>query len=134
MLVDRDHLDLNWAGTMLQGMAAIGAVDEELQLALTLSLAGDQEINPAYREVPESIWEHPVTSLLPERTREVAELLARLGGTGFPLVRDIRAYLVSRPDWRWDGPSEYFPRQFRLLREFYATAAARGLCVALWWD
>jgi hypothetical protein len=122
-----DHLDLNWAGLMLRKVAVCSAVAADLQRGLDLSLEGDVEINPAYRDAQDTIWEHPVASLSSPLVRNTADILTRLSRAGFPSNDAVEAYLSSVPmEHRPQDPGAYLSNQFLTLRDFYTEAAARG--------
>jgi hypothetical protein len=75
---------------------------------------GKYEVNPAYRDLPiPTIWEHPVTAFEPADVRQRAEEL-----TAVPLEH--------LPPW--------LAEQVVVLRDFYASAAERGMAIAFWWD
>ena len=75
-----DHLDLNWSPRPLEQAAIRSGLPAEVAESLRQACAGEEEINPAYREVAYSVWEHPVTALEPAAVREVAAVLERWRG------------------------------------------------------
>lgn len=114
-----DHLDLSWYPAALNDAAADEDALPDLRDALRLAANGRTEVNPAYREAPGSVWEHPVTALAPAQVAEVSSALSRLADSGFPRAEHGRDGL---------GPA------FTSLLEFYAEAARRQLGVIMWWD
>ncbi|MCO1580891.1 YfbM family protein [Crossiella sp. SN42] len=136
---DEDRLDLNWWPGALTRAWALAGVDARTLAVLRRGFDGDGEVNPAYREHPGTIWEHPVVALEASRVGEVAEALravppttvqaavpsnaeeaeAALGGIAREAVGDLAGQLA---------------RQHAILRDFYGEAARRGLAVVLWWD
>jgi hypothetical protein len=117
-----DHLDLDWAPDGLL-KATRPALDEAAVAAVRRALDGDEEINPAYRDRPGSVWEHPVTALDPAAVAVVAAQLRRI---------DPVAVTAVRPDEQ-PGP-DYLLTHFTALRAFYDGAAGRRLATVLWWD
>ena len=118
-LSSTDYLDADWYPTSLLDAAQRAQAEPELLASLTLAFQGGAEVNPAYRDVPDSVWEHPVTSLPPDTVTEVAAALDRLLLSGFPAddlgVRGLR-------------------EAFRAVSNFYSEAVGRGLAVVMWWD
>jgi hypothetical protein len=118
-----DHLDLDRSPAGLLRAARL-TLDESDVAALRRALEGDEEVNPAFRDHPHTIWEHPVTALEPAAVAEVAGRLRRFDpGT---------AVVGPPPD---DVPSvEYLREHLVALRAFYDGAADRGLATVMWWD
>ena len=132
-----DYLDLNWSPVPLRRAAALAELPHELLAAVQRSCRGDTEINPAYRDHPRTIWEHPVNAIEPDAVESIAALLQRW--TPADIVRAV-------PDDRTlaeqalpygempERPRTYLSEHFELLRRFYAEAADRHLAMAMWWD
>ncbi|MFJ6673240.1 hypothetical protein ACIQMJ_19190 [Actinosynnema sp. NPDC091369] len=132
-----DHLDLDWWPVLLKRAwerAGVGA-----QATMRLALDGDDEVNPSYRDHPDTIFDHPVTALEPPRVGEVAAALRAVP----PEV--VRAAVPSgrdRVEAEWGAMAAevvgdlagHMAEQHALLRDFYVQAAERGLAVVLWWD
>ena len=136
--LDRDeYLDLNWAPAPLEQAARIAQVPACLLEGLARATAGGEEANAAYREMPDSIWEHPVTSLNPTEVRRVHEQLQELRRVDFLASATAPEALVragaelSPPE---ADPLEKLRPHFQALCDFYATAVERRLGVLMWWD
>lgn len=130
-----DYLDLNWWPTALKRAAAASAARSALSDAIDRACHGGIEVNPAYRDAPVTIWEHPVTALEPSAVCEVAADLGRVDPAdlldGLPRdpeeaqralgleARDVHAGLVE---------------QYAFLQRFYVEACEHGLATAMWWD
>jgi hypothetical protein len=130
-----DHLDPDWAPAPLVRAFELAHVDEPVVVALRRALDGDEEINAAYRDHPDTVWEHPVTALGSDVVAEFAALLTQvrpevvmatvpdrvvtartsLGVFTFDERRHLHGHLVA-------------------LQDFYAHAARQHLTVALWSD
>lgn len=119
MLPACDYLDLNWYPNDLLVAARQAGVEPQLVAALNYACEGQREVNPAYREVPESIWEHPVNYLSPVEVVSVASDLHRLAQADF-------ARQPLKPKRLEDAFSD--------LVGFYAEAAKRSLAIMMWWD
>jgi len=134
-LADDDYLDVDWAPSLLLAAAdatPIGAADRE---QLRRAFEGDAEVNLAYREVPDSIWEHPVCAVDEEAVRLVAETLRRLVGSGFPSMEVATAAVASyAATFRPSDPHSYLRRHLEAVAAFYTEAARREACVMVWWD
>ncbi|MFI9811976.1 hypothetical protein [Saccharothrix variisporea] len=132
---ERDHLDMDWWPQDLVTIWALLGVPDGLRHAFD----GDDEVNPAYRDRPDSVFVHPVTALEPHRVGEVAEALRAITVEAVRAVvpadrRRAAAVLGEHvSDIRASLP-ELFAEQHGLLRDFYLDAARRGLAVVLWWD
>lgn len=83
LLGSDDYLDLDWAPALLVATAEAAGLDDALRRGLQLAMSGEGEVNPAYRDRADSVWEHPVSSLAPHRVREVAHVLDTLARTKF---------------------------------------------------
>lgn len=132
-----DHLDLDWAPAALARVFELAHVDEPIVVALRRSLDGDDEINAAYRDHPDTVWEHPVTALEPDAVAEVAALLRRVKPKAVMVVLPDEpvAAQASLGSSAFHGhPRRYLHRHLAALQDFYARAARRHLAVALWWD
>ncbi|MDQ3788451.1 MAG: YfbM family protein, partial [Actinomycetota bacterium] len=134
---DEDHLDMGWWPAILERAWERSGADASAVLRHALN--GGGEVNPAYRDHPDTVWEHPVTALEPPRVDEIAQALravppeavraavpstpdeieAALGGTAREVVGDL---------------AEQLARQHTVLRDFYTGAARQRLAVVLWWD
>ena len=113
-----DYLDANWYPTHLLDAAQRAEAEPDRLAALALAFQGETEVNPAYRDMPDGVWEHPVTSLPPNKVVEVAAALDELLLNGFP-------------------PHDVVPglsQMFRAVANFYSEAARRGLAIVMWWD
>ncbi|ONI71707.1 hypothetical protein BWI15_16270 [Kribbella sp. ALI-6-A] len=131
-LKSSDYLDLDWAPTLLMQAAMIARVDAKLLAALTRATRGEGELNPAYRDMPETIWEHPVSSLSSTQVAEIDKSLQVLAGLDFPSAHDAFGRLPQFE--RMDRPAAYLCEHFRALCDFYRGAAERGFGTIMWWD
>lgn len=133
-LAEGDYLDLDWAPSWLE-QAAVAAGLPGLAAALELATGGRGEVNPAYREHPDTIFEHPVASLDAEEVAGLAAELRRLLPPDFPPEGVVAGLWAEAQDtYRPDDPQAYLRRHARALGRFYAEAAERGLAVVMWWD
>lgn len=136
--LDRDdYLDLNWAPAPLEQAAKVAQVPASLVSALTRATGGGNEVNPAYREMPDSIWEHPVTSLDSTGVRRAHEQLQELSRLSFLSSATAAEALVRLGDDfppTVGDPMGYLRTHFQALCGFYATAVERQLSVLMWWD
>jgi hypothetical protein len=100
------------------------ALGDDAVTSLQRAVDGDQEVNPAYRDRPDTVWEHPVTALDPTAVAEVAAGLRQV---------DPDAAVADRS--AAGAPSvEYLRGHLAALRAFYDGAADRGLATVMWWD
>ncbi|MCW2913119.1 MAG: hypothetical protein JWN52_1187 [Actinomycetia bacterium] len=134
-----DYVDLDWAGSALTRIWELAGVDARIMAALRRALHGDTEVNAAYRDHPDTVWEHPVTALESAAVAQVAGALQEV---------EAQAVLVALPsnlhearadgglDWKGSESDlrKYLARHFTVLRSFYEEAARRDLAVVLWWD
>jgi Domain of unknown function (DUF1877) len=112
-----DHLDLDWAyGGLVRMCEHAGAA-----LAVRRAMTGDDEVNPAYRDRPDTVMEQP-RALEPPA---VAALSAALHAV------DLEEALAALPA---GDPRAYLGGHFTALRAFYATAADRRLATVIWCD
>jgi hypothetical protein len=132
-----DYLDLGWAPAPLVEAAKAAQISAALIKALASATNGAREVNPAYREAPDRIWEHPVTSLGSTAVRrvhgqfqELSDLAYLSSGTATEAF-DRLGDNFPPPD---GDPMDYLHPHFRALCDFYATAAERQLSVLMWWD
>jgi hypothetical protein len=130
-----DYLDLDWAPRLLQRVAEASGISPNLALALNRAMEGDGEVNPAYRDAPDSIWEHPVASLDAATVADVSASLKQLADVA-PLTHEtVGRAVVGLP--RHDVPEQafdYLKGHFDALCAFYADAANRGLAIIMWLD
>ena len=82
-LKSSEYLDLDWAPSLLKQAAAAADVDAELLGALDRATSGEGEVNPTYREMPDSIWEHPASFLRSTQVAAVDKLLQTLARLDF---------------------------------------------------
>ena len=132
-----EYLDLDWAPAPLIRVFELAQVSTPIAAALRRGLNGDVEINPAFRDRRDTVWEHPVTALEPAIVADVAALLGQVdpGAVLAALPEDATAALLCIGMRQFDGhPRSYLQRHLAALRDFYAHAAHRRLAVALWWD
>ncbi|MEU4479210.1 DUF1877 family protein [Micromonospora sp. NPDC023966] len=137
LLPAADHLDLDWSPAALCRAAELGPAAPATVAALRRALDGDAEINPAYRDRAEAVWEHPVTALEPAGVAEVAARLAAADPEVVPAAVTAEPALAAArlglPAVDGD-PRRHLRGHLVALREFYQAAARRGLAVAAWWD
>ena len=132
-----DYLDLDWAPAPLEQAARVAQVPASLVSALVSATRGGEEVNPAYREMPDSVWEHPVTSLdsaTVQRVHEQLQELSRLDFLSSGTAAEAFARLGDRFSPPVGDPVDYLRPYFRALAGFYTTAAERQLSVLMWWD
>lgn len=130
-----DYLDLDWSPAILEGAALFSRVPSERLQILAHATGGKHELNPAYRDLPSSIWQHPVTYNPADQVLKVHSILRALAGAGFPAAAATRAAVAQLDGGvsSADAP-EYLGMHFEALNDVYCIAAARGLHVAMWWD
>ncbi|MEQ4305387.1 hypothetical protein ABNF97_29070 [Plantactinospora sp. B6F1] len=137
LLSSSDYLDLDWAPAPLLGVFELARVGPPILAGLRRGLGGDTEVNPAYRDRPESVSGHPVTALESDAVAEVAGLLGQAEPQTVlvALPEDAASARLSIGMRDFDGhPGPYLHRHLVALRAFYADAARRRLAVVLWWD
>ena len=117
-LASTEYLDLNWAPAELVAAAVAANVEAARITSLRRAFEGDFEVNPEYREVPDTIWEQPVNAVEPGGVAEIAHALREI-----PL--DVFERFAS---------PHGLPAFFTALLGFYETAAQQGLAIAMWWD
>lgn len=136
---EADYLDLDWWPAVLVRSWEWAGVDARTLAVARRAFDGDDEVDSAYRDHPDTIWEHPVTSLDPDDVAEVAEalrtpaLVAALAAVPSDPA-DLEAALGGIVRGWGDDIAGRAVAQHALLRDFYAEAAGRGLATVLWWD
>ncbi|MGI8336389.1 DUF1877 family protein [Actinomadura scrupuli] len=134
-----DYADLDWAGSAMIRVCELADLDARIVAALRRALDGDAELNAAYRDHPDTVWEHPVTALDPTAVAQVSGVLGKLE------PQAVLAALPSDPheataaigeNWEnFEGDLRgYLARHFTALLSFYEETAQRNLAVVLWWD
>lgn len=130
---------MDWWPSTLKRVWALTGADGRTLARLRRCFEGAEEVNPAYRDHPETIWEHPVTALEPPQVGEVAEAL-------FAVTPDaVRAVMLSdsgriETELGKDAlalggdQAGQLAREHTVLRDFYEEAARRRLAIVLWWD
>ncbi|GGP52686.1 DUF1877 family protein [Saccharothrix coeruleofusca] len=133
-----DHLDLDWWPAVLERVWERTDIAPAALPVLRRAFHGDEEVNPAYRNHPDTVWEHPVTALEPEVVAEVADALRALSpkavraavpedsGGVQAVLRGVASEVV--------GLRDEVVRQYIALRDFYGEAADRERAAVLWWD
>lgn len=137
LLAGGDYLDLDWARTPLLRMIEYFGCDDGATAALRRAVAGDAELNPAYRGTTDSVFEHPVTALEHDAVATIAHALRRIDPAAVvaALPTDATAARAVAQLTGFDGhPGPYLHHHLAVLREFYLTASQRGLAMVLWWD
>jgi hypothetical protein len=134
-----DYRDLNWWPAVLKRVWELARVDAQTLAVLRRGLDGDGEVNPAYRDHPDTIWEHPVTFLEPDGVGEIADALRTLDPEAIraavpPNSDHTDAVIGSMYREGLDNLPEHVAKQFATLRDFYDEAVRRRLAVVLWWD
>jgi hypothetical protein len=136
---DEDYLDLNWWPIILRRAWELTGASARALAVLQRGFDGDEEVNPAYRDHPNTIWEHPVTALEPPQVGEVAEALRAV------MPEAVHAVVPSNPDQieaklgklardMIGDLAEQLAQQHTILRDFYTEAARRQLAIVQWWD
>ncbi|MFE3174133.1 DUF1877 family protein [Amycolatopsis sp. NPDC059090] len=136
---DEAYLDLNWWPVILKRAWAMAGADERTFALLRRGFDGDEEVNPAYRDYPYGIIDHPVTALEPPEVKAVAEALRSLTPEAVHAVvpsdpEQIEAKLSPTALEVRGDLAGYLAEQHTILRDFYEEAARRQLAVVLWWD
>jgi hypothetical protein len=130
-----DYLDLDWSPRPLELAAA--QVSTALRDAIREACSGGYEINPAYRDRHETIFEHPVRGLEPKVVRAVAAALLRWSPddvvAALPTDPAAAKQLVAMAEFS-GHPRDYLRGHYDALRRFYESAAAGELATANWWD
>ena len=135
---DDDYVDLDWSPRPLELLAA--RVDARLSEAIAQVCSGaGAEINPAYRDHPLTIFDHPVLALEPDAVREVAAVMARWPPdqllAALPYDRRAALTLIAIRLSEFSGhPHDYLHGHYESLRRFCAEAAAAGMAVVSWGD
>ncbi|GAA4598011.1 hypothetical protein GCM10023194_74410 [Planotetraspora phitsanulokensis] len=132
-----DHLDLDWAPAGLIQIAELSGMDPHPVAALRRALRGDSEVSPAYRDHPNTIWEHPVTALDADTVGGVAAVLGSLPDAASVLVPPAGHAAWNAFDKApqgLDDPRGYLILHLTALLEFYDQAARRRWAVVMWWD
>ena len=130
-----EYLDLDWSPGPLETLAA--QIGTELSAAIREACAGGEEINPAYREFPRSIFLHPVRALEPDAVRAVAAALTRIEPEDLIVLLPPDAEAAKQlagMDEFIGHPGAYLREHYGALRRFYEFAAASGQATATWWD
>ncbi|MYW92466.1 hypothetical protein G3I59_18080 [Amycolatopsis rubida] len=122
---ERDYCDLDWWPVVLKSAWQLTGADDR---TLAAGFDGDEEVNPACRDVLYSIDGHPVAEavcgITPDAVRAVVP----------PDPEQIEARLGSLAREALGDPAEHLAEQHTVPREFYVEAARRELAVARWWD
>lgn len=122
-----DYLDLNWWPIVLRRLGELPGGEHPDMSVLSRAFDGHDEVNPAYRDHPTTVWEHPVTALEPDVVDAIAAELRTLApeavGAAVPLASG-----------QADAGAAQVVQAFVMLRDFYVEAAQRRLAVVLWWD
>ncbi|MFD5092506.1 hypothetical protein ACFWMR_18020 [Amycolatopsis thailandensis] len=134
-----DYLDLNWWPSALKRTWALIGVDALSLDVLHRGFDGAEEVNPAYRDFPNTIFEHPVTALNPDQVAEVANVLRALAPervhAAVPAERDEAAASLGAYVRDVIGDlAVLLAEQHAILRDFYDEAASRRLAMVMWWD
>lgn len=136
---DEDYLDLNWWPVILKRAWELTGASARALGALQRGLDGDEEVNPSYRDHPNTIWEYPVTALEPPQVGEVAGVLRAVTPEAVQAVvpsdpDQIEAKLGKLARDVIGDLAEQLAHQHTMLRDFYDGAARRQLAVLQWWD
>lgn len=134
---DEDHLDMNWWPDILKRAWELAGPDG--LVVLRRAFDGDDEVNPAYRDHPDTISAHPVTALEPPRVGETADALRAVPPEAVHAVvpadpDQIEAKLGKLARDVIGDLAEQLSRQHTIMRDFYYEAACRDLAIMLWWD
>lgn len=137
LLPESDYLDLDWAPTPLIRACEAAHVSPPVLAALRRALDGDSEINPAYRDRADTVWQHPVNEITADVVAELATLLARVEPeivlAALPHDGQAASKILGTTTFE-EHPGSYLRRHFVALRAFYVDAADRQLAIAIWWD
>jgi hypothetical protein len=131
------YLDLDWAPSGLVRACEVAGVAAGTVAALRRALDGDEEVNPAYHESPDTVWEHPVTGLAPPAVAEIAAAVHQIRPQAvlacLPLDADAAKTAIGMNDLLVH-PRGYLQPHLAALRSFYDAAARSRQAVVLWWD
>jgi hypothetical protein len=133
-----DYLDLNWWPIALKRIGELPVAGHSGVAVLGHAFGGTREVNPAYRDHPDTVWWHPVTALEPDAVEQIAGALRVLTPEAVraavpPTPGEAEALLGSELRGV-DNLADRLAHQFTLLRDFYDEAARRHLAVVFWWD
>jgi hypothetical protein len=129
----QDYLDVDWAPSLLVAAAAAEGLTASAREGLRRAFEGDMELNPAYRDVADGIWEHPVTVVYPSGVREVAGALTRMVRSRFPSPDAVEVALAKWTE-RPANPRRYLRQHVESVAAFYEAAAEQDMGVLAWWD
>ncbi len=134
-----DYIDLDWAPPGILTLLELSNAPSGVVRALRRALEGDREINPAYREHPDSVMGHPVSELDSSAVHEVAAALETLDldviGASLPADANLaRERIGGSLIELLVHPRDYLVPHIARLRAFYVEASARHLATAQWWD
>lgn len=135
----KDYLDVNWWPVTLKRAWELTGADARTLTLLRRGLDGDDEVNPAYRNHPNTIWEHPVTALEPPQVGDVTEALRSLTPDAIYAVvpsnpNQIETSLGKTARDVVGELAEILAQQHTILRDFYEEATRRQPAIVLWWD
>jgi hypothetical protein len=129
-----DYLDLDWAPSMLEQALRIAGVHPSLVDAVIRSTCGATEVNPAYRDWPDTVWEHPVTAHGEQEVANIAASLADVEAMNvFSDHRMLDLSLVAGTAGL-EHPHQYLAEHLSALVTFYKRAAGQKFAVIMWWD
>ena len=121
-----DYLDLDWAPRLLQRVVEAAGAPAALAVALRRAMQGDGEVNADYRDQPDSVWEHPVSSLGVAAVADVSASLAELATLDVLSPWSVeRAIEGLPPDAVPEGASAYLQGHFDALCAFYADGSTQ---------
>lgn len=126
-----DYLDLDWSPALLIQCAELVGVGTAVASRLRLATDGVREVNPAYRDAPETIFEHPVNALERRDVQLVTAALVQLEVSDF--LADAQPGDVPGLQ-ELTEPLAYLREHWLALVAFYREADARELSVVMWWD
>jgi hypothetical protein len=120
------YADLDWAGTCLDKAAVAADIPAGQAESLSRATGDGLEVNAEY----DGTWDPPTYWC----SAEVRQISTELNHIDAAVLLD---QVVISSVFAGSGvtdPLEYMRRHFKVLREFYRTAAALGLAVLLWRD
>jgi hypothetical protein len=120
------YADLDWAGNYLDNAAVTAGIPAGQAESLSRATGDGLEVNAEY----DGTWDPPRYW----SSAEVRQISTELDHIDAAVLLDEEVISSVFAGGGVTDPLEYMSRHFKVLREFYRTAAALGLVVMLWGD